>query len=296
MNGEYLRGEVYWICLDDSVGGEERTGRPAVVVSTNGLNIQNDTVTVAYLSKQGFATATRPSISDPKGGKQRVLCDQLRTIDKSRLNRYMHAITESEMIRVEGALACTLGLPAPKSVQKNTPVVEQKQEDKDLAAMKLEIDMWRRMYEKTMDQLVELRVAAVVAQRTQRVLVVETPEKKPEDFGLIVDDFVPEAPVVKSGLVEPDLGYEEDAVPEPTKKPRSPKKDKKTVWDGVKVNVNTVKTATELKKRTGMALRTASEIVKVRDVVGRYEKIEDLLALDHFGAISMNRYGHMLEV
>lgn len=290
MNGEFLRGEVYWICLDDSVGGEERTGRPAVVISTNGLNAQNDTVTVAYLSKQGFAAATRPSIVDPKGGRQRVLCDQLRTIDKSRLNRYMHTLSGDEMIRVEGALACTLGLPVPKGKGKEAPAAVQKQEDKDLAAMKLEIDMWRRMYEKTMDQLVELRVNAAVARLTERAMepVLEPVVPEPEE-----PEEVPEPKVVKHGLVEPDTGVEEESAPEePEQKPKKPKVE----WDGVKVNINTVASGRELMRRTGMAQRTAQEIIKVRDTIGKYEKIDDLLALDHFGNLSMKRYGHMLTV
>ena len=300
MNGEFLRGEVYWICLDDSIGGEERTGRPAVVISTNGLNRQNDTVTVAYMSTTGFAAATRPSVINPQTNKRiRVLCEQLRTLDKSRLNKYMYTITEDEMIRVEGALACTLGLPMPKGKGKEVPAAAQKQEDKDSAAMKLEIDMWRRMYEKTMDQLVELRVAQAVAQRTNRVVVVETAAEK-EHPEVIVDDIVPEEvpepKVVKHGLVEPDPGFEEESVPEePKQKPKKPKTEK-AAWDGVKVNINTVASGRELMRRTGMSQRSASEIVRVRDVVGKYEKIEDLLALDQFGQIAMKRYGHMLTV
>lgn len=293
MNGEFLRGEVYWICLDDSVGGEERTGRPAVIVSSNGLNRANETVTVAYMSSVGFATASRPSIIDPQKKRVRVLCDQLRTIDKSRLNKYMYTITEDETIRVEGALACTLGLPAPKMLRKDAPAAEQKQENpenSDVAAMKLEIDMWRRMYEKTMDQLVELRVAQIVARRIERaaepVLEPVLPEEPevPES-----EEEVPEKTPVRHGLVEPDTGVEEDGEPREPKKP-------KAVWDGVKVNINTVVSARELERRTGMSQKAALEIVRVRKEMGDYEKIDDLLALDHFGKTAMKRYGHMLTV
>ncbi len=264
MDGEYLRGEVYWVCLDDSIGGEERTGRPGLVVSADGLNEKNESVTIAFLSKQGFPAPTRPSIADPKGGRSRVLCDQLRTVDKSRLTKYMYTADDSEIIRITGALACTLCIPTPK------PEVKTDTDDK-FASLRCEAEMWRRMYEKTMDQLVELRVNAIVADRTK------TMEVAPKTTREIVK---------KTALVEPDPGYEEEPAPQ----------KKKTEWDGVKVNINTVKTGKELKQKTGMAMHAASEIIRVRNAVGAYEKVEDLLALEHFGERSMAKYGHMLEV
>jgi mRNA interferase MazF len=266
MNGEILRGEVYWVCLDDSVGGEEKTGRPAVVVSANGVNDKQDAVVVAFISKQGFASATRPSIVDPKGERKRVLCDQLRTVDRSRLDRYMYTIEDSELIRVTGALASTLCIPTTMT-QKN---VAPAQND-ELPALRAEIDMWKRMYSLVMDQLVEARVTAAVAERMRGE----------------------EKPVIKSGLKEPDLGYEESEEPKPTEKKKT---SKKPGWDGVKVNINTVRTAKELKEKTGMSIKTANEIIATRKAVGNYEKVEDLLALEHFGNTSMKRYRHMLEV
>lgn len=274
MNGEILRGEVYWVCIDDSVGDEEKTGRPAVVISGNGLNEKQNTVVVAFLSLSGFASAARPSISGPDGKRRRVLCDQIRTVDKSRLTKYESKLDESELIRVTGALAAVMNIPLAVS-KKEVP----KYQDDELPALKAELDMWKRMYTLTMDQLVELRVNAAINERTKPVA--ETP------------CVAPKTPI-KKGLVEPDLGYEEDPLPE--KKTKTPKKTEASVWDGIKVNINTVKTAKELKEKTGMALKTANEIVATRKVLGKYEELEDLLALDHFGKTSMKRYGHMLEV
>lgn len=263
MDGEILRGEVYWVCLDDSVGSEEKTGRPAVVISSNGLNEKQDTVIVAFLTLSGFASPTRPSIGSPDGRRRRVICDQIRTVDKTRLTKYESTLDESELIRVTGALAATMGIPIAPPKEK----IPAPRWNEDVAALKAELDMWKRMYTLTMDQLVELRVGTAITERTK----------------------IKEKPPVKTALPEPDLGYEE----EPPKMPESPKKPE---WDGVKVNINTVETATELKVRTGMAMRTANEIVKTRKVVGNYEKVEDLLALENFGKTAMKRYGHMLEV
>lgn len=282
MDGEILRGEVYWVSIDDSIGDEEKTGRPAVVISGNGLNEKQNTVVVAFLSLSGFASASRPSISGPGGKRRRVLCDQIRTVDKSRLTKYESKLDESELIRVTGALAAVMNIPLAVS-KKEVP----KYQDDELPALKAELDMWKRMYTLTMDQLVELRVGAAVNER------MKAKENPPIEETPVI---TPKNPI-KKGLVEPDLGYEED--PLPPKKPVSPKKTtspKKVEWNGVKVNINTVESWQKLKERTGMSRLAATEIVKTRKIVGNYQKVEDLLALENFGETCMKRYGHMLEV
>ena len=284
MNGEILRGEVYWVCLDDSVGSEEKTGRPAVVVSADGINSKMNVVTVAFLTTgASMALPSRPTVVSPTGVKRRVLCEQLRTIDKSRLDHYDSTLSESEMIRVTGALAGVMCIPLPVSNPK--PIVKSDAEE-TITSLRCEAEMWRRMYEKTMDQLVELRVNTAVARLTERAM---EPVLEP-----LVQEPI-EKSIVKSALVEPDLGFEEES--ENPESKQGKKRQKNSIeWDGVKVNVNTVPTAVELRNRTGMALNTAQEIIKTRKIVGKYDTLKDLLALDKFGERSMKRYGHMLEV
>lgn len=276
------RGEVWWVKSMGSFGHEYGAGRPGVVISGDKGNETNPTVIIAYTTtekKPPMPINVRVMIDKVPNV---VLCNAVNTVDKARLNRKMWTLTDSEMVRVGGGLAVAQCIP---QYQKPNPMIsETKQEDPDVAAMKMEIDMWRRMYEKTMDQLVELRVETVIARRIERMAepVLEPVVLEPE-----VSEIPVEKPVIKHALVEPDTGVDDE--PEEPKKP-------KAEWDGVKVNVNTVPTATELKRRTGMGYRTAAEIVKVRDEVGKYEKLDDLLALDHFGNTSMKRYGHMLTV
>lgn len=272
------RGEVWWVGAGINVGSEVAMGRPGVIVSSDTGNEKSRTAIVVYMTTKPLWGNVTPKVRVGDNSRW-VLCHQLTTVDQSRLERKDGALTPEDMAKVDAGLTVALDV---------TTTPEPKQSD-DVTALRCEIDLWRRMYETTMDQLVELKVAQVVAQRTNRVVMVEAPEKKSEHVGLIVDDLVPETRVVKSALVEPDPGFEEESAPEEPKK-------SKVVWDGVKVNVNTVVSGQELKRRTGMNTRTATEIVKTRDVVGNYEKLEDLLALDHFGDLSMKRYGHMLTV
>ena len=279
-----LRGDVWWISAGTSSDWEQNFGRPAVVISGDVGNERMPMVMVAFVttSSQRKPSPIYPKIVFPEG-ERRVLCNQVYTVDKSRLDRKICTLTESEMVRVGGALAVAMCIPQyPKN-----PQIE-KSGSEDTMSLRCEVDMWRKMYEKTMDQLVELRINTTIARLTDRAM---EPVLEP-----VLSEEAPKS-VFKSALPEPDLGYEEESNNEEKTRPTSKQRVRNKVeWDGVKVNVNTVKTATELKNRTGMAMHTAVEIVRTRKIVGAYEKLEDLLALDKFGEIAMKRYGHMLEV
>ena len=161
-NGMILRGEVYWVSLDDSAGSEIKTGRPAVVVSGDLANEKEDTVIVAFVTSGGFASPYNVSVVSPEGRK-RVLCRQLRTVDKRRLTRYEYKLSGPEMVRVTGALSGAMCLPLriPESAT-------QEKDNKEITALKAECEMWKRCYDVAMTQLVELKVSSDLALRMAR--------------------------------------------------------------------------------------------------------------------------------
>jgi mRNA interferase MazF len=78
------RGSVYWVNLDPTVGAKIRKTRPCLVVSPNDMNAVLPRVIVAPITSKGQPLGCRPEVV--LGGKQgRVLLDQLRSVDKSRL-------------------------------------------------------------------------------------------------------------------------------------------------------------------------------------------------------------------
>lgn len=78
------RGEVYWVNLDPTVGTEIRKTRPALVVSPDDMNAVLPRVIVAPLTSKGQPLGCRPEII--LGDKPaRILLDQLRCVDKTRL-------------------------------------------------------------------------------------------------------------------------------------------------------------------------------------------------------------------
>lgn len=78
------RGEVYWVNLDPTVGTEIKKSRPALVVSSDDMNRALPRVIVAPITSQGQALGCRPQIK-LKGKRGRVLLDQIRCVDKTRL-------------------------------------------------------------------------------------------------------------------------------------------------------------------------------------------------------------------
>jgi mRNA interferase MazF len=79
------RGEIWWVDLDPTRGGEINKRRTAVVLSADALNRARRTVVVIPLSS---GPTPRPPIvvATPSAGAGSVaVCDQLRAVDKSRL-------------------------------------------------------------------------------------------------------------------------------------------------------------------------------------------------------------------
>lgn len=84
-----LRGQIYWVQLDPSIGSEIKKTRPAIIVSNNANNQVADTVTVLPITSQ--TKVIRPfEVLLPAGvGGLKVAskakANQIRTVDKQRL-------------------------------------------------------------------------------------------------------------------------------------------------------------------------------------------------------------------
>jgi len=77
--------EIYWINLDPTVGSEIQKTRPGAVISPDNMNNNIDTIIIAPLTTMSHDYPTR--IKTNVAGKDCwVVLDQIRAIDKSRLN------------------------------------------------------------------------------------------------------------------------------------------------------------------------------------------------------------------
>ena len=98
------RGEVYLVELDPTRGSEIRKTRPCVVVSPDELNHHLRTVIVAPMTTGGHAYPFRPA-SRFAGKLGRVALDQLRTVDRERLQKRLGTLTPTTLATVFGVIA-----------------------------------------------------------------------------------------------------------------------------------------------------------------------------------------------
>lgn len=87
------RFEVYLAALDPTVGSETQKTRPCLVVSPDEMNRHIATVIVAPMTTRGQSYPTRvPCQFEGKEGQ--IALDQLRTVDKARLVKFLGGIPD----------------------------------------------------------------------------------------------------------------------------------------------------------------------------------------------------------
>lgn len=104
------RGEVWWVDLDPTRGGEIRKTRPAVVLTADALNRARRTVVVVPLST---GPMPRPPIVVPTpsaGADSVAVCDQMRAVDKGRLTRSGGRLAPTDLRAVEDGVRAVLEL------------------------------------------------------------------------------------------------------------------------------------------------------------------------------------------
>lgn len=91
------RGDVYWVDLNPTTGSEINKLRPCVLVGATPINMARHTIVVVPLSTSAKA---RPPITISVSclGKQvTAVCDQIRTVDKNRLQKPAGSLSESDL-------------------------------------------------------------------------------------------------------------------------------------------------------------------------------------------------------
>lgn len=98
-----IRGEIWLVNLDPTVGSEIRKTRPCVVVSPAEMHDHLRTLIVAPMSTKSFGAPFRIGITH--GGKKGlILLDQVRAVDKVRLVRKLGAVLPKTLTATLSAL------------------------------------------------------------------------------------------------------------------------------------------------------------------------------------------------
>jgi mRNA interferase MazF len=113
------RGDVFMAKLDPTQGSEQAGTRPVAVVSRNAINHNSSVVVVVPMSDRANFEKIYPSqvlIRKGTGGlpfDSVAMCEQVRAITVSRLNRYIGHIPDGIMQEIDSALRITLALSRP---------------------------------------------------------------------------------------------------------------------------------------------------------------------------------------
>jgi len=109
------RGDMFYTDLTPGVGSEQRGHRPVLIISNNAGNKYSNTVIVAIITSQMEHKPNMPTHCYLKAQQELelnslVLLEQIRTIDKARLNEYIGTLDNEAMSKIDRALAVSVGL------------------------------------------------------------------------------------------------------------------------------------------------------------------------------------------
>ncbi|KRM88565.1 MULTISPECIES: type II toxin-antitoxin system PemK/MazF family toxin [Liquorilactobacillus] len=112
---EVKRGDIFFADLSPVVGSEQGGKRPVLIIQNNIGNRYSPTVIIAAITAQiqKPKMPTHVGLRAAKVGIEKdsvVLLEQIRTIDKQRLQDKIAHLTDEEMLQINQAIDVSLGL------------------------------------------------------------------------------------------------------------------------------------------------------------------------------------------
>lgn len=145
---EIHRGDVFYIeKRNDTVGHEQWSGRPAIIVSCDEINRGNSTVEIVYMTSQ---TKTENPLHVPifaMGRQSTALCEQIWSISVERLQSKGENIGD-QMKEIDRALLESLGLA------RKTEILEKPVKEPEDSIWKGKYEMIRELYDNLLERVV----------------------------------------------------------------------------------------------------------------------------------------------
>lgn len=117
MKGKILRGDIFYADLGRGIGSEQKGYRPVLIIQNNVGNKYSPTVIVASITSKVGVKAKLPThyFVNTESGLEApsvVLLEQLRTIDKKRLDSYIGHLNYEHLKEIDKSIEISLGLKA----------------------------------------------------------------------------------------------------------------------------------------------------------------------------------------
>ena len=107
------RGDILLADLDPIIGSEQGGERPVLVVQNDVGNLHSPTIVVAIISSKVEKGRLPTHVFVQRGVLpfDSIICvEQIRTIDKSRIFKYLGRLSDEEMKNVDKALKISVGV------------------------------------------------------------------------------------------------------------------------------------------------------------------------------------------
>ncbi|MDR1606033.1 MAG: type II toxin-antitoxin system PemK/MazF family toxin [Streptococcaceae bacterium] len=113
MAREILRGDVFFADLSPVVGSEQGGIRPVLIIQNNAGNTFAPTTIVAAITAKQTKRPLPTHVTVKKeaagiGSDSVILCEQIRTIDKSRLREKTGHLNDTVMAKIDQAIKKSL--------------------------------------------------------------------------------------------------------------------------------------------------------------------------------------------
>lgn len=192
-DGFFERGEIYAIRMDNGVGSEEGMFRPGVIVSSNKGNSTSPTVIVCYLTTKFRRVADFSLETMATGLRSWILVTQIVTVDKTRIGKWLGVLNENELAELGKKLKETLDLTAAdqRAISEKEREIHKLQTEMDderaelkakiaelerklttkndsVVALEVENEMWKRLYGKALDQVVDMKLTGDIQRRIEK--------------------------------------------------------------------------------------------------------------------------------
>lgn len=114
MIAQPLRGEIWLVSFDPTLGREQAGTRPALVLSIDKYNLgASELVIVLPLTSKDKRQPAYVAVHPPEAGLSMtsyVKCDDVRSVSKVRLKKLFGRVSPTTMVEVERRMRILLGL------------------------------------------------------------------------------------------------------------------------------------------------------------------------------------------